>query len=40
LGERVGKLGKVKKNKERGDIWKTHGTFAIFLLGKLEKGAD
>jgi hypothetical protein len=23
-----------------GDIWKTHGTFAIFLLEKLEKGAD
>jgi hypothetical protein len=40
LGERVGKLGKVKKNKERGDIWETHGTFAIFLLKKLEKGAD
>jgi hypothetical protein len=36
----AGKLGKVKTNKERGDIWKTHRTFAIFLLEKLEKGAD
>jgi hypothetical protein len=38
LGERVGKLGKVKK--ERGDIWKTHGTFQIFLFEKLKKGVD
>jgi hypothetical protein len=35
----AGKLEKVKI-KERGDIWKIHGTFAIFLLEKLKKGAD
>jgi hypothetical protein len=28
----AGKLGKVKTNKERGDIWKAHGNETLELL--------